>query len=115
MWSLLRVCPLSLSLASVGVLAQPAADPPSAVLPKAQLPNTAPKVGTTSEEEIRTQSAYWRDQCIGDWDRLTHMTKQEWADTCQRVVDDRVKWLRSRGNEGDLYAPLTGNRYLRNQ
>jgi hypothetical protein len=43
MWSLLRVCPLSLSLASVGVLAQPAADPPSTDLPKAQLPNTEPK------------------------------------------------------------------------
>ena len=33
MWFLLRVCPLSLPFGSV---AQPAADPPSAVLPKAQ-------------------------------------------------------------------------------
>ena len=110
MWSLLRVCPFALLLASVGALAQPAADPSSTVLPNAQLPTTVPQLGTTSEEEIRTKSAQWHTECIGDWDRQTHMTKKEWANTCQRVVDDRVKWLRGRGNQGDPYAPLTGNR-----
>jgi hypothetical protein len=113
MWSLLRVCPFSLFLASVGALAQPAADPSNTILPYAQLPNTAPQLGTASEEEIRTKSAQWHTECIGDWDRQTHMTKKEWANTCQRVVDARVKWLRNRGNGADLYAPLTGNRYLR--
>jgi hypothetical protein len=110
MWSLLRISSLSLCLASIGAFAQPAPVPPSAVSPNAQQPNTAPDLGATSEEEIRTKSVFWLDECIGDWDRQTHMSKKEWANTCQRVVDDRVKWLRGRGKQGDLYAPLTGNR-----
>jgi hypothetical protein len=105
MWCSPRVCLLSLFLTSVGALAQPAADPPSPVLPRALLPNTAPELGTPSEEEIRTKSAYWHDECIGDWDRQTHMSKKEWAETCQRVVDDRVKWLRGRDKLEDLYGP----------
>ena len=105
MRSLLHLSPLWLFLASVGALAQPPADPPSAVIPRALLPNTAPEGVPTSEEEIRTKSAYWHDECIHDWDRQTHMTKKEWADTCQRVVDDRVKWLRSRDHLEDLYGP----------
>ena len=105
MWLLLRVCPLLLFLASVCALAQSAADPRSTVLPKAQLPNTAPALGTASEEEIREKTTHWHDDCIGDWDRKTHMSKKEWADTCQRIVADRVKWLRDRGNQGDLYVP----------
>ena len=94
MRSLLHLSPLWLFLASVGALAQPAADPPSTVLPQAQPPNT--EFGITSEEEIRTKSAYWHAECIRDWDRQTHMTKKQWVDTCQRLVADRVKWLRSR-------------------
>jgi hypothetical protein len=94
MRSLLPLSPLWLFLASVGALAQPAADPPSTVLPKAQLPYT--EFGTASEEEIRTKSAYWHNECIADWEPQTHMTKKQWADTCQRLVADRVKWLRSR-------------------
>jgi hypothetical protein len=89
--------PLSLPwlfLASVGALAQPAAGPPSKILPEAQLP--VPEFGTTSEEEIRTKSAYWHAECLADWERETHMTKKQWAATCQRLVDDRVKWLRGR-------------------
>jgi hypothetical protein len=105
MWSLLRVCPLSLFLASVCALAQPAADPRSVVIPKAQLPNTAPQLGTASEEEIREQTAHWHADCIRDWDRQTHMSKKEWADTCQRIVANRVKWLRGRGKQGELYVP----------
>jgi hypothetical protein len=44
--SLLRVCPLSLFPAWVGSLCTTCADPASAVLPNAQLPNVAPNVGT---------------------------------------------------------------------
>jgi hypothetical protein len=103
MWC--RVYLLSLLLASVSAFAQPAVDPPSVVLPQVQLPNTAPELGTPSEEEIQTKSAFWHAECISDWDRQTHMSKREWADTCQRVVDDRVKWLRSRDHLEDLYGP----------
>jgi len=110
---LLRVCSLALFLASVGAFAEPAADPPTTVLPYApntvlpyaQPPNTAPQVGPPSEEEIREKTAYWHDECIRDWDRQTHMTKKEWSDTCQRIVADRVKWLRSQDHLESLYGP----------
>ena len=28
-----------------------------------------------------------------DWDPATHMNKQDWRRTCQRVSQDRVKFL----------------------
>jgi hypothetical protein len=100
MWPLLRVCSLSLFVASVGAFAQSTADPASLGLPKVQLPNATPGIGgTTSEEEIRTKSAQWRDECLRDWDAQTHMTKKQWADTCQRVVGNRVQWLRDRAKQ----------------
>ena len=104
MWSLVRVCPLALVLASVGAFAA-GADPATTALPYAPLPNTAPEVGPPSEEEIREKTAYWHDECIRDWDRQTHMTKKEWSDTCQRIVADRVKWLRSQDHLESLYGP----------
>ena len=30
-------------------------------------------------------------QCLRDWDRATHMTRQEWNRTCRRVVSARSK------------------------
>src|SRR6516165_6924779 len=100
MWSLLRVCSFTILVASVGAFAQSGADPASPGLPKVQLPIATPGLsGTTSEEEIRTKTAQWRDECLRDWDVQTHMTKKQWADTCQRVVGNRVQWLRDRGKQ----------------
>jgi hypothetical protein len=36
-------------------------------------------------------------QCLKDWDRGTHMTRQEWERTCRRVVGNRLKFLREQG------------------
>jgi hypothetical protein len=33
-------------------------------------------------------------QCLRDWDAATHMTRQEWARTCRRVVSDRSQFIR---------------------
>jgi hypothetical protein len=33
-------------------------------------------------------------ECMKQWDRSTHMTKQEWEVTCRRVAEERVKHLR---------------------
>ena len=35
-------------------------------------------------------------QCLRDWDAGTHMTRQEWARTCRRVVSNREQFLRER-------------------
>jgi hypothetical protein len=97
MWLLLRVCSLSLLVASAGALAQSGPDPASPGLPNVQLPNATPALsGTTSEAEIRSKSEQWHAECLRDWDAQTHMTKKQWADTCQRVVGKRVQWLRDR-------------------
>src|SRR5688572_21928647 len=36
-------------------------------------------------------------QCLRDWDAGTHMTRQEWARTCRRVVSNRAKFLSEQG------------------
>lgn len=38
-------------------------------------------------------------QCLRDWDAATHMTKQEWARTCRRVVGNRAKFLQEQAGK----------------
>jgi hypothetical protein len=121
MLMLLRVCSLLLVVAYGVAYAQweqpdtttPLADPresttPSTVPPAK--PVTAPtkppksvkeakaitaptKPPKSAEEDARARGAEWLSACLKDWDRDTHMTKQEWARTCQRVTQERVKFL----------------------
>ena len=44
----------------------------------------------------RTAAEYLKE-CLRDWDADTHMSRQEWARTCQRVVDNRAKFMREQG------------------
>jgi hypothetical protein len=37
--------------------------------------------------------------CMQDWDVTTHMTKEEWARTCRRVVRDRIEFFLEHGDE----------------
>ena len=95
MLMLLRVCSLSLVCAYGVVYAQSAAQPesttsstvPPAKAAVAKVPNSA------GEEDIRSRGAQWLASCLSDWDRATHMTKEEWARTCRRVTRERVKFL----------------------
>jgi hypothetical protein len=47
-----------------------------------------------TSDEISKKAAAYLKQCLDDWDAATHMTKQEWRTTCERVVRERSKWLR---------------------
>jgi len=67
-------------LVSVGVVAAQAASPSRDV-----------------ESKIRADSAEYLAKCMADWDAATHMTRQEWARTCRRVVDNRAKFMREQG------------------
>jgi hypothetical protein len=49
-----------------------------------------PELGTPSEEKIRTKSAYWHAEYIGDWDRQ-NAYEEKGVEDSQRVVDDPVK------------------------
>src|SRR5262245_22189689 len=44
-------------------------------------------------DEIRACGEAWFKDCVKDWDKGTHMSKQDYARTCRRVVDNRVKAL----------------------
>ena len=101
---LLRVCSLSLVCAYGVVYAQSAAQPESttsvAAPTESTTSSTVPpakaavaKVPKSAEEDVRARGAEWLASCLNDWDRETHMTKQEWARTCQRVTRERVKFL----------------------
>src|SRR5262245_58090601 len=65
--------------------------PPSLIIPP-----TAP----AKAEAVKPEAAKKPDasvdplaQCLRDWDAATHMTRQEWARTCRRVVSSRLKFL----------------------
>jgi hypothetical protein len=96
MRALLLLTSLALILASGVASAQSGSRPGSAATataPAPQAPNARPKPDDAkSSGELRELIATYLAQCMNDWDSATHMTKQEWARTCQRVVEDRAKF-----------------------
>jgi hypothetical protein len=67
----------------------PKAEAPAA--PKPQVSDAKPKPAAAKASD---KGAEYLAQCLRDWDAATHMTKQEWARTCRRVVEGRVKFMR---------------------
>jgi hypothetical protein len=49
-----------------------------------------------TREELHSK---YFDICMKDWDGTTHMTREEWARTCRRVVKERVEFFLNHGNE----------------
>jgi hypothetical protein len=70
---------------------------PSAVSAPTAAPKTdkppVPKTTVSRKDDIKNRVAEWLKTCLGDWDRATHMTKQEWRATCERVAAERGKFL----------------------
>ena len=57
-------------------------------------PNARPQSeGGVSSAQLRELSDRYFAECMKDWEVATHMSKEEWASTCRRVVDGRVKFL----------------------
>ena len=54
-------------------------------------PSKIPSLG--APDEILKRGADYVEQCMKDWDAATHMSKQDWRRTCQRVSQDRVKFM----------------------
>jgi len=44
-------------------------------------------------KSIEERVAYWRTTCLQDWDAATHMTRQQWRTTCERVATERRTFL----------------------
>jgi hypothetical protein len=102
---------LLLALASIAS-SEPATSPDEALSPmellssialpptpaSAAKPDAAKKVkaGGTSDADGKVDRL---TQCLRDWDAATHMTKQEWARTCRRVVSNRAQFLRDQAGK----------------
>ena len=75
---------------AVGANAQPGAQPSK------ETPATGPSPKADcrgTREEIRACGEAWFKDCLKDWDKGTHMSKSDYARTCRRVVENRVKAL----------------------
>jgi hypothetical protein len=51
-----------------------------------------------NEEYLATESL---ESCVKRWDRATHMTREAWRATCQRVSEERGSHLRKQGVASD--------------
>jgi len=91
---LLVVCSLLLVLADGAASAQPGSSPDAATSAptKPQVSGVRPAPADMTPAQVRDLIAEYTTQCVQDWDAATHMTKQEWARTCERVVRNRVQF-----------------------
>ena len=55
---------------------------------------------------IDERVAMWLKTCLQDWDTATHMSKEQWRTTCERVSKDRGKFL----SETPASLSLSGKR-----
>jgi hypothetical protein len=89
MRTLLVVGSVLLAPASGAALGQPAPSTGTGAAPSA-----SPTSNASSPQEIQKLGAQYLTDCVNDWDRGTHMSKQDWARTCRRVVQRRIDYLR---------------------
>jgi hypothetical protein len=89
----LIACSTSVLLA--GGMAANAASGGRAMRDASKVPTALPS------EELLKRGAQYLDQCLGDWEPATHMTKQEWRRTCERVARERLKFLVEQAKGGD--------------
>jgi hypothetical protein len=69
---------LSLGLGAGSVLAQGA--------PPATAPKASPPLATGAEvKSVKARAKENIAECVKMWDAGTHMTKQQWARTCERI------------------------------
>jgi hypothetical protein len=46
-----------------------------------------------SGQTVSERVAVWLKTCLQDWDTATHMSKEQWRATCERVSKERGKFL----------------------
>jgi len=83
----LLVASIWLALAAGAAQAQPA-PATGATSPASGTPDAA-----LSAAEIKQRSAQYLTDCVNDWDKGTHMSKQDWTRTCRRVVQRRIDYM----------------------
>jgi hypothetical protein len=61
---------------------------------KALAKSSSTSLSSAELQAIEERVADWLKQCLDDWDKATHMSKNEWRATCHRVLAERGKFLR---------------------
>ena len=57
-------------------------------------PNTSSQSAT--QERPDTHATESVEACMAKWDPGTHMSKEQWRETCQRIKDEREPYVRGR-------------------
>jgi methionine synthase II (cobalamin-independent) len=83
---------LPLMLAGEAAVAQTRDRPASPKAAEAKTPEELQDIQKRVAESLKT--------CLDDWDKSTHMTKAEWRVTCQRVANERGRFLAENPNVG---------------
>jgi hypothetical protein len=89
----------------------PKADPKALAKTDAKAAKTDVKADAKADTKTRSQTvdervAMWLKTCLQDWDTATHMSKDQWRTTCERVSKERGKFL----NETPGTLALPGKR-----
>jgi hypothetical protein len=56
--------------------------------------STSPEQRAPAAEALTNDAARFLTQCLQDWDKNTHMSKEQWTTACRRLAADREKYLR---------------------
>jgi len=75
---------IAIGLAPIASAAEPSDTPDAASQPAAQ------------ERPYTTHATESIEACMAKWDPGTHMSKEQWRETCQRIKDEREPYVRGR-------------------
>lgn len=74
-----------------------------AVIGLAQIASTAEQSDTpnassqpATQERPNTHATEPIEACMAKWDPGTHMSKEQWRETCQRIKEEREPYVRDR-------------------
>src|SRR5262245_42847878 len=79
------------TLAPIAPLSSVSVQPPQHPTGKPAAATKTKAIGASDAAKTGDRSVDSLEQCLRDWDSGTHMTRQEWARTCRRVVSNRTK------------------------
>ena len=94
------IAPLALVSLSASVAALPTArlvQPAQVLLIAEDAPSQPPDPATSTEDvQERYLATETIESCMKSWDPGTHMTKEAWRTTCERIKAERLPYVKKR-------------------
>jgi hypothetical protein len=94
------IAPLALVALSASVAALPTArlvQPAQVLLIAEDAPSQPPDPATSTEDvQERYLATETIESCMKSWDPGTHMTKEAWRTTCERIKAERLPYVKKR-------------------